>query len=93
MEVTLSPDQQAYVKLAIESGRVASEQEAVAEALALWEERERHRLAFVESLSEARASLSRGEGRSLTEESLKELSSSVKERGRERLAAELRRPA
>jgi len=70
-----------------------SEEEAVAEALALWEERERNRIAFLATLTDARASLARGEGRELTEDSLQELAKSVKERGRARLATELARSA
>lgn len=41
MEVQLTPDQQLFVRRAIESGRLASEEAAIREALALWEERER----------------------------------------------------
>jgi len=55
----------------------------------LWEERERQRAEFLLTLEDARASLSRGEGRVLTEESMRRLSSEVKERGRARLLAEL----
>jgi len=93
MEVTLTPDQQAFIQLAVADGRLRSEEEAVAEALALWEERERNRIAFLATLTDARASLARGEGRELTEDSLQELAKSVKERGRARLATELARSA
>jgi Arc/MetJ-type ribon-helix-helix transcriptional regulator len=89
MEVTLTPDQQAFIQLAVADGRLRSEEEAVAEALALWEERERNRIAFLATLTDARASLARGEGRELTEDSLQELAKSVKERGRARRATEL----
>jgi putative addiction module CopG family antidote len=44
MNVELTPDQRAFVQRAIESGRFSGEEEAVQEALALWEERERRRL-------------------------------------------------
>lgn len=40
MDVQLTPDQQAFARRAIESGRLHSEVDAVQEALALWEERE-----------------------------------------------------
>jgi putative addiction module CopG family antidote len=43
MEVRLTPDQEAFVRQAIESGRLHRPEEAVAEALSLWEERERTR--------------------------------------------------
>ena len=37
MDVQLTPDQQAIVRYAIERGRLARPEEAVQEALALWE--------------------------------------------------------
>jgi len=93
MDVTLTPDQQAFIKLAVADGRLRSEEEAVAEALALWEERERNRIAFLATLTDSRASVARGEGRELTDESLQELAKSVKDRGRARLATDLARSA
>ena len=88
MNVDLTPDQRALVKRAIDSGRFSHEEQAVQEALALWEERERRRLEILASLDEAEASLARGEGRPITEESMKALAEEIKERGRRRLAAE-----
>jgi Arc/MetJ-type ribon-helix-helix transcriptional regulator len=38
-DVQLTPDQKAFVRRSIESGRLRSEQDAVLEALTLWEER------------------------------------------------------
>lgn len=87
MDVTLTPDQQAFVRRAIEDGRLRSEEEAVLEALALWEERERQRAEFVLTLDSAKASIARGEGRVITEESMRQLADEVKERGRVRLLA------
>lgn len=89
MDVELTPDQKAFARRAIESGRFHSEQEAVREALALWEERERQRTEFLLTLDDARDSLARGEGRVITQESVRQLASEVKERGRARLLAEL----
>lgn len=88
MNVELTDDQRAFVQKAIESGRLTSEEEAVQQALALWEERERRRLEIVAMVEEAEASLARGEGREITEESMKELAEEVKQRGRRRLEAE-----
>jgi putative addiction module CopG family antidote len=88
MNVDLTPDQRALVKRAIESGRFSHEEEAVREALVLWEERERRRLEILASLDEAEASLAHGEGRPITEESMKVLADEIKDRGRRRLAAE-----
>jgi Arc/MetJ-type ribon-helix-helix transcriptional regulator len=47
MNVELTPDQRALVQKAIESGRFSREEEAVQEALALWEKRERRRLEII----------------------------------------------
>jgi putative addiction module CopG family antidote len=91
MEVQLTPDQRAFARQAVEAGRLGSEEEAVEEALALWEERERRRVEFRATLDEARASLARGEGREITQGSMRELSAEVRERGRARLIAELAR--
>jgi Arc/MetJ-type ribon-helix-helix transcriptional regulator len=82
MEVELTPDQKAFARRAVESGRLHSEEEAVQEALALWEGRERRRLEFLATLDRSRASLARGEGRAITEESMRELAAEVRERGR-----------
>ncbi len=89
MDVQFTADQQAFVRQAIKNGRLRSEQDAVQEALALWEERERRRIAFLATLDDARASLARGEGRAITPESVRELAAGVRERGRARLIAEL----
>ena len=89
MRIDLTPDQKAFARRAIESGRLRSEEDAVQEALALWEERERQRAEFLLTLDDARASLARGEGHVITQESMRQLSSEVKERGRARLLAEL----
>jgi Arc/MetJ-type ribon-helix-helix transcriptional regulator len=88
MDVQLSPDQKAFARRAIESGRLHSEQDAVQEALALWEERERQRTEFVLTLDDAKGSLASGGGRVITQESMQQLAQDVKERGRARLLAE-----
>ena len=54
----LTSDQKAFARRSVESnGRLHSEEEAVREALALWEERERRRLEFLTTLDRARAPL------------------------------------
>lgn len=70
MDVELTADQKAFARRAIASGRLHSEEEAVGEALGLWEERERQREEFLLTLEEGRASLARGEGREITQESM-----------------------
>ena len=87
MEVQLTPDQKAFVRQAIESGRLQREEDAVQEALALWEERERARVGVLVAVDEAEASLARDEGRIITQQSMRDLAAEVKQRGRDRLAA------
>jgi putative addiction module CopG family antidote len=88
MNVELTADQRAFVKRAIDSGRFKNEAEAVQEALALWELRERRREEILSALDEAEASLAKGEGRPITDESMKALAEEVKARGRKRIATE-----
>jgi len=88
MEVKLTPDQKAFVRDAIESGRLQREEEAVQEALTLWEERERTRAEILVAVDEADMSLARGQGRVITEQSMLDLAAKVKQRGRARLATE-----
>jgi Arc/MetJ-type ribon-helix-helix transcriptional regulator len=89
MEVQLTPDQKAFVRQAIESGRLGREEDAIAEALSLWEERERRRLTILASADRAEASLARGEGRLVTTpEKVKQLADDIRRRGLARLASE-----
>jgi len=76
------------VRQGIEAGRFRQAEDAVQEALSLWEERERKRMEFLATLDDAKASLARGEGRVITQESMRELAEDVKRRGRELLVAE-----
>lgn len=85
MEVSLTPDQRAFARQAVKSGRLKREEEVVVEALALWEERERRRAEILSAVGEAEASLARGEGMAITRESMSQLAADVKRRGRERL--------
>lgn len=73
---------------AIQSGRIRREEDALHEALVLWEERERARAEILTAVDLAEASLTRGEGIDLTPESTRELVAGVKRRGRTRLASE-----
>lgn len=91
MNVELTPDQRDFVRKAIESGRISGEEEAVQQALVLWEERERRRLEILAMLDEADASLARGEGIAITDESMKALAEDVKQEGRRRLTAQRQR--
>ena len=93
MDVQFSPGQKAFVREAIASGRITSEEEAVRQALALWEERERQRVEILGAVERAHASLARGEVRRITSEAeLQQFADDVKRRGMARLEAEQVRP-
>jgi Arc/MetJ-type ribon-helix-helix transcriptional regulator len=66
MKVHFTAGKKAFVRPAIETGRLNREEDAVKEALSMWEERERRRLEILASVSKAQASLARGEGRLIT---------------------------
>ena len=68
MEVHLTPDQKAFVRQALESGRLLSEAEILI------------------AVDEAEASLARGEGRPISQDSMRDLAEDVKRRGHLRLA-------
>ena len=87
MEVTLTPDQQAFVRQAIESGRLRHVEDAVREALSLWEERERKRAEILVAVDLAEAAIARGEGILVTDKSMRELAERVDKRGRQQLRA------
>jgi len=89
MEVNLTPDQEAYIRHAIEAGRLQRKEDAVQEAMSLWEERERRRLEILVSADQAEASLARGEGRRVaTHEEVSQLVADIKARGFARLGGE-----
>jgi hypothetical protein len=92
MDVQLTPDQKALVRQAIEGGRLLREEDAVKEALSLWEERERTRAEILAAVDEAEASHARGEERIITQEFIRELAEEVKRRGRARLPGEQATP-
>jgi Arc/MetJ-type ribon-helix-helix transcriptional regulator len=88
MQIELTPQQQEFIRRAIETGRVKRTEEAVKQALELWVERERSREEILAAIDEADASLAGGEGIVITKTSMQELAEDIKSRGRARLAAE-----
>jgi Arc/MetJ-type ribon-helix-helix transcriptional regulator len=89
MEVHLTPDQEAFIRQAIETGRLHRKEDAVQEAMSLWEERERRRLEILVAADQAEASLERGEGRRITShEEVTQLAADIKRRGMAHLATE-----
>ncbi len=89
MELHLTPDQEALIRQGIEAGRFHRKEDAVLEAMSLWEERERRRLEIVAAVEQAEASLARGEGRRITShEGVTRLTEDITRRGMARLSAE-----
>ena len=86
MKVNISPDQKAFIREAIESGRFRREEDALQEALALWEERERVRSEILAAVDKAEDSIARGDGRIITRASMRALAKEVKQRGRARIS-------
>ena len=88
MEIQLTAEQRAFVRQAIETGRYSREEEALQEAMALWERRERRRIEILAAVDQAEASFARGEGRRIaTKEGATQLLEGIKRRGQARLAA------
>jgi Arc/MetJ-type ribon-helix-helix transcriptional regulator len=82
MEVQLAPDQEALVRQAIENGRLHHAEEAVQQALSLWETRERSRIEILCALDEAESDLNAGKFLDYTEESLARLGEELKREAR-----------
>lgn len=91
MDQKMTPDQRAFARAAVQSGRFQREEDAIPEALALWERRERAREELLADIDAAEASIAAGKGRVVTEQSMQDLAGEVKHRGRVRLAATQRR--
>jgi putative addiction module CopG family antidote len=87
MQVDLTPEQQDFVRQAVESGRFERAEDAVRAAIALWVERERRRAEILTAVDVAKAALDRGEGIEITQASMRFLAEDVKRRGRTQLAA------
>jgi putative addiction module CopG family antidote len=89
MDVQFTDEQKAFVRQAIESGRYSREEDALREALSLWENRERRRVEILAGVDHAEASLARGEGRRVTtREETTQLADEIKRRGMARVTAE-----
>jgi Arc/MetJ-type ribon-helix-helix transcriptional regulator len=82
MRVELSADQEAFIRQAIKDGRVSSTEEAIQEALQLWEKHARRSGEILAVVDEAETSLSRGEGIAMNEDSMRNLAQDVKRRER-----------
>ena len=88
MQVELTPAQNSFVVLGIQEGRFRDSDEAVRQALAQWEKRERARVELLTSLDLAEQSLDAGEGETYSSETIHELVEAVQARGIARLAGQ-----
>jgi len=89
MEIHLTDDQRAFIRDAVEAGRLQSAEDAVRQAMLLWEERERQRMEVLAIVDKSEASLARGEGRAVTSrKAVSQLAEDVKRRAMKRLKAE-----
>ncbi|HEY5254143.1 MAG TPA: hypothetical protein VIJ53_05805 [Acidobacteriaceae bacterium] len=82
MEVHLTPEQEGFVRQAIASGRLRREEDALQEALALWEARERNRVEILAALDEAESDLESGSFSDHTDASLSQLAGELKREAR-----------
>jgi len=82
MEVQLTPDQEAFIRKAVASGRYPNAEEAVRDAMARWEEGERARLELLASLDEAEADLEAGRYCDYIDATLPNLASDLKREAR-----------
>jgi Arc/MetJ-type ribon-helix-helix transcriptional regulator len=84
MEVRLTPDQEAFIRQAIASGRDRTPEDAVLDAMARWEESERARIELCAALDEAEGELATAQYSDWSEETLPQLSAELKREGRAR---------
>jgi putative addiction module CopG family antidote len=82
MEIHLSPDQEAFIRQAIASGRYQTADDAIHDALARWARNERARIELTASLDEAEADLEAGRYTDYTAETLPKLVDELKREGR-----------
>jgi Arc/MetJ-type ribon-helix-helix transcriptional regulator len=86
MQIDLTPEQQDFVRQAIESGRFERPEDAVQAAMTLWVDRERRRAEILTAVDIAKASIRRGESIEITQESMRALAEEVKRHGRAQFA-------
>jgi putative addiction module CopG family antidote len=77
------PAQEAFIREGIESGRYRTAEDAVREALAFWEEKERARVELIAACNEAEADLASGAFSDYTDATLPELVEELKREARE----------
>jgi putative addiction module CopG family antidote len=73
MEVRLTPEQEALIAQAVQSGRYQTAEDAVKDAVACWEENERRRIELVAMIDEGDADFEAGRYTEYTDETLADL--------------------
>jgi len=81
MQIDLTPEQQAFVRQAVASGRFERPEDAAQATLTLWIERERRRSEILAAVDVAKASIDRGEGTDITQASIRALADDIRRRG------------
>jgi Arc/MetJ-type ribon-helix-helix transcriptional regulator len=82
MEVQFTPEQEAFVRQAIQSGRLKRAEDAIQQALFLWEKQERNRVEILSALDEAEVNLEAGGFDDYTDETLPLLAQQLKTEAR-----------
>ena len=82
MKVELTPDQEALIKQAVKNGRLKGKEDAIQEALSLWEEEERRRVELLAALDESEADLKGRRYSDYTHETLPTLAVELKREAR-----------
>ena len=82
MEVRFTPEQEAFIRQAVASGRYRSPEEAVQDALTRWENSERSRLDLLAALDEAETDLETGRFTDYTDATLQNLSKELRQEAR-----------
>jgi putative addiction module CopG family antidote len=82
MQIELTPEQASFIELGVQEGRYRDREEAVRQALADWERRERQRVELLASLEMADASLDANNGEEYDTENLSPLVEGIRARGR-----------
>lgn len=88
MQIELTPEQHSFIAMGIEEGRFRDSEDAIKQALAQWEQRERARAEILASLDLAERSLDAGEGEEYLPETVHNLVASIQQRGKTRLAGQ-----
>ncbi len=84
MEVPLTPEQEAFIRQAVASGRYRTAEDAIGDALRKWESEERNRAELLAALDEGEGDLESGHYTDFTETTLPQLADEMKRDARAR---------